>query len=224
MIKCTDMKHFTKTLFGNILRVFSLRYISWHLLAIILTYATVVSNLDWKYFLFVRNTTLNTVFFPALIIGGLLPIILPVSLLAIGYMRKSIRIKTIGFALTQSAIIGSVVSSTYKAFTGRVQPNMQDLILDSSHQFNFGFLEHGIFWGWPSSHTTIAFAMAVTAIYVFPNIRKMPYIALLYALYIGFGVSLSIHWFSEFIAGAIIGSIIGIVVGKSFRTLLTQNQ
>jgi hypothetical protein len=40
--------------------------------------------------------------------------------------------------------------------------------------------------------------------------------ALLYAFYIGLGVSVTIHWFSEFVAGAIIGSVIGTVVGRSF--------
>jgi F0F1-type ATP synthase assembly protein I len=30
----------------------------------------------------------------------------------------------------------------------------------------------------------------------------------------------TIHWFSEFVAGVIIGSVIGMVVGKSFRTKL----
>jgi hypothetical protein len=41
--------------------------------------------------------------------------------------------------------------------------------------------------------------------------------ALLYAFYIDLGVSVTIHWFSEFVAGAIIGSVIGTVVGRSFR-------
>jgi membrane-associated phospholipid phosphatase len=34
---------------------------------------------------------------------------------------------------------------------------------------------------------------------------------------VGMGVSIRIHWFSEFLAGAIIGSVIGAVVGKSFH-------
>ena len=38
-----------------------------------------------------------------------------------------------------------------------------------------------------------------------------------YAFYVGVGVSISIHWFSEFVAGAIIGSLIGAMVGKSFK-------
>jgi hypothetical protein len=40
--------------------------------------------------------------------------------------------------------------------------------------------------------------------------------ALLYAFYIGLGVSVTIHWFSEFVAGAITGSVVGIVVGGGF--------
>ena len=38
-----------------------------------------------------------------------------------------------------------------------------------------------------------------------------------YAFYIGISVSMTIHWFSDFAAGAIIGTVIGITVGKSFR-------
>ena len=34
--------------------------------------------------------------------------------------------------------------------------------------------------------------------------------------YIGLGVSMTIHWFSDFAAGAILGTIIGLVVGRSF--------
>jgi membrane-associated phospholipid phosphatase len=41
-------------------------------------------------------------------------------------------------------------------------------------------------------------------------------VAILYAFYVGIGVSLTIHWFSDFVAGAIIGSVVGAVVGKCF--------
>ena len=41
--------------------------------------------------------------------------------------------------------------------------------------------------------------------------------AITYALYIGIGVSMTIHWFSDFAAGAIVGSVIGTVVGRSFQ-------
>jgi membrane-associated phospholipid phosphatase len=82
--------------------------------------------------------------------------------------------------------------------------------------FQFGFLRGGVFSGWPSSHTTIAFAMAVTLFQLFPKQRWLGYVAITYAFYIGLGVSMTIHWFSDFLAGAIIGMAIGTVVGKTF--------
>lgn len=96
-------------------------------------------------------------------------------------------------------------------------------LADTSRDWNFGFLHHGIFWGWPSSHTVVAFSMAYALIAVYPQRKAVTYPALIYALYIGIGVSTRIHWFSEFIAGAIIGAIIGTVVGKSFHNKLVKN-
>jgi membrane-associated phospholipid phosphatase len=58
--------------------------------------------------------------------------------------------------------------------------------------------------------------MAVTLFRLFPKQRWLGYVAITYALFIGIGVSMTIHWFSEFLAGAIIGTAIGAVVGKSF--------
>jgi hypothetical protein len=41
-------------------------------------------------------------------------------------------------------------------------------------------------------------------------------LAIGYALYVGIGVSMAIHWLSNFVAGAILGTVIGGVVGESF--------
>ena len=83
-------------------------------------------------------------------------------------------------------------------------------------------MKGGIFWGWPSSHTTIAFAMSVCLITLIPKSRPILILALVYAFYVGLSVSVSIHWLSEFVAGAIIGSVIGKVVGRCFRDRLAQ--
>jgi membrane-associated phospholipid phosphatase len=90
-------------------------------------------------------------------------------------------------------------------------------LVDSSHGFQFGFLKGGVFWGWPSSHTTVAFAMAACLIALYPKNKMLVPLSALYALYVGFAVSVTIHWLSEFVAGAIIGSMIGMVVGRSFK-------
>ena len=59
--------------------------------------------------------------------------------------------------------------------------------------------------------------MAFTTIFLYRGNKGVLLGALLYAFYIGIGVSLSIHWFSDFAAGALIGTAIGISVGKSYR-------
>ena len=154
--------------------------------------------------------------FPSAPIGGLVPLALPLILILSGYITSRAQISLTGWAIGQAELIGSLISSACKAFTGRVHPAMHDAGTDISHVFRFGFLRGGMFWGWPSSHTTIAFAMAVTVFTLFPKQRWLGGLAIAYAFYIGLGVSMTIHWFSDFVAGAILGTVIGVVVGKCF--------
>ncbi len=221
------MYKFTRSLFHNfwqnIITCFSGYYLLCHLLAISSTYLIVISGFDWVYFISTRNTTLNTLLFPAVIIGAFTPIILPLIILGVGALSRNAKTVNTGFALTQAAILGSLISSFYKIFTGRIPPNLHNTAVDISRNFQFGFWRGGIFWGWPSSHTTAAFAMAMTLALLYPRNKKVAVIALLYALYIGIGISVNIHWFSEFVAGMCIGSAIGIVVAKSFRERLKQS-
>ena len=129
-----------------------------------------------------------------------------------------------GLAVGQSAILGLLISGFYKAFTGRIQPPGHSLmaissnnLVDISRDFQFGFLRHGVYWGWPSTHATLAFAISAAFWTLFPENKIIRFLALIYAFYVGIGVAItSIHWFSEFVAGAIIGSVIGITVGKSY--------
>lgn len=201
----------------NVAGCFSKKNIVWHLLAVAFTAIVVISGFDWYYYLGTRNPWLQFFLFPAVIIGGLLPIILPIVIYVVGRIGKNTRTLHTAFALAQAGIIGSVVSSFYKALTGRIQPPFHSLgAVDISREFQFGFLRHGIFWGWPSSHTTIAFALAAALFVLYRNNRAIKILALLTAFYIGIGVSINIHWFSDFVAGMIIGSVIGITVGKSF--------
>ncbi len=187
--------------------------ILWHLLFIALTFICVASGFDWFYFCSTRSPVLRDLMFPSAPIGALVPLALPLILIVSGYINSHARISLTGWALGQAAISGSLLSSAYKAFTGRVHPE-HIIGADISHVFRFGFLRGGVFWGWPSSHTTIAFAMAVTVFTLFPKRRWRGGLAIAYALYIGLGVSMTIHWFSDFAAGAILGTIIGRVVGN----------
>jgi membrane-associated phospholipid phosphatase len=209
------MKQFLLTLPWNIIGCFKGRNIFWHLTAIILTWILVTSGFDWFYFQSTRSRELRSWMFPAVIIGGLLPMTLPFLLLLIGVIFRSAIATRAGWATGQAALLGLAISSAYKVITGRPHPP-RGTALDMSHVFRFGFMRGGIFWGWPSSHTTIAFAMAVSVFILFPEKKWLRIAAILYACYIGIGVSMTIHWFSDFAAGAIIGMVVGTTVGKSF--------
>ena len=216
------MRRFLTTLPCNILGCFKGRMIPWHLAVIILTVTLVTTGCDWRYFAATRNPILRSWMFPAAPIGGLVPLALPLLLLILGRLCSSAQTTLAGWAVGQAELIAALIAATYKAFTGRVHP-LRGLGPDISHMFQFGFLRGGVFWGWPSSHTTIAFAMAVTLFRLFPQPRWLGYVALAYAFYIGLGVSMTIHWFSDFAAGAILGTVIGTVVGRSFQAVTGED-
>ena len=58
--------------------------------------------------------------------------------------------------------------------------------------------------------------MSLCLVMLYPRNKIVLVGALLYAFYIGLSVSVTIHWLSEFVAGALIGSVIGMTVGRSF--------
>ena len=78
------MRAFVYNLPKNVAKIFSGYNLLWHLLAIILTYIIVVSGFDWRYFLLTSKISWLWLLFPAIIFGGILPIIVPLALLAIG--------------------------------------------------------------------------------------------------------------------------------------------
>jgi membrane-associated phospholipid phosphatase len=210
----------------TLIHIFSGKRLVLQLLAGILTYIIVLSGFDWFYFVTIQSSIVVKFLVPAIFIGGTVPMfVLPVLYLVLKLLRKK-RETFMLWAIAQAAFLGWSISSFYKAFTGRIQPPRGDVthLVDSSHDWNFGFLEHGIFWGWPSSHTTVAFAMSFACIALFPNNKKVFWGALLYAFYIGVGFTTHIHWFSEFVAGALLGAVIGSAVGKHFYQKLQRDK
>ena len=212
------MKQFLLSLPLNFIGCFKGRIIIWHMAAIILTSILIISGFDWFYICSTRSQALRSCMWPAVVIGQLIPLTLPLYLLLTGRIAQNAMITRTAWALGQAAFLGWFIASLYKAFTGRIHlPH--NLAIDTSHVFRFGFMRGGIFWGWPSSHTTTAFAMAFTLFTLFPKQKMLRIGVIVYALYIGVGVSMTIHWFSDFVAGAIIGTVIGVTIGKSYLRL-----
>lgn len=213
------MKLFFYKIVQNFLGSFLGKNILLHILAIFLTAILVMSGIDWAYFVAIHTSAVGVYLWPAVALGGVLPLLLPLLFFFFARIRKNLTLSTAGFAMAQAALLGLVISSLYKVLTGRIPPmrHMQGALTDISHQFQFGFMRGGVFWGWPSSHTTVAFAMMTAMIMLYPKKGYLHLMALFYAFYVGLGVSVGIHWFSEFIAGALIGTAIGTTVGMSFR-------
>lgn len=213
------MRDFFYTLPSNIRRSFWGRKLLWHLFAIGTTLLIVGSGFDWVYFKATRPFALYL--FPAVILGWRVPVLFPIASYIVGSVRKDMRAICSAYSTAQAAIIGLLISSFYKAFTGRPGLRHSALTLvDTSREFHFGFLKGGVFFGWPSSHTTVAFAMSAAIWTLYSSSKVARYVALLYALYTGVGVSMTIHWFSDFVAGAIIGTAIGMTVGNVFKERL----
>lgn len=213
------MQPFFYKIFSNIANIYKKRNLLWQIIFIVATYLLVVSGFDWFYFTITRSTFIWSFAFPAVFLGLFVPILLPILLLLLGLIHKDKRTLNTMYAISQSAFLGLLISSFYKVFTGRVGPSFSFAPIsytDISHMFQLGFYRGGAFQGWPSSHTTVAFAVSAALYTLYPENKFIKYVAFAYALYIGLGVSVTIHWFSDFLAGAILGTLIGISVGKSF--------
>ena len=211
------IKDLFKGFWKNIVKIFSVKNLVWHCIAIIGTAILVFSGFDWAYYKFFYGTKIYSFAFSAAILGLVIPVVVPIYLLISGKITKNLSRIKVALAIGQAQILGLLLSSFYKGLTGRAYPDFNASVTDITRVFKFGILRDGIFWGWPSSHTTVAFAGAFALWQLFPKNNSVKLISLIYALYIGLGVSMTIHWFSDFYAGAVFGILVGSIVGKSFR-------
>lgn len=185
---------------------------------IFLTILLVFSGIDWNFYRWIsENDVLVRAGFFAALIGMFLPIVLPAILAVYGLITGRAWVKILAIALVQAAALSVLVSGSYKAFTGRAAPEYSFSLVgaplhatdsDITRTWDFGFMNAGIFDGWPSGHTTTAFATA-TVLAALVRRRSIQTLAFIYALYIGLGVGVTIHWLSDAVAGMFLGIAIG---------------
>lgn len=211
-------------LFKHIKSFYKGNNLKWQIVIAVSTYLLVASGFDWCYYQHTRDAHLQSILFTSALAGFLVPVVVPLCMLLYAKIKKSSRTLNAVYAVTQAGVLGLAISSFYKVFTGRPGPHHILGDVDISHVFRFGVLRGGAFQGWPSSHTSVAFAMSMALCMLYPEKKALKYGALIYAVYIGVGVSGTIHWFSDFTAGAILGSIIGITVGKGFYERYRKQQ
>ena len=181
------------------------------------------SGIDWwwaklsYHYLFLQYAGIPSVF-----IGMILPVALP---LYFYLTRKNQPRNGVLATVSFRAFLWAWGLSTFlKAFTNRVaREPFEDLgNIDFSQQFRFGFLQGNNLWeslieGFPSGHTMTAFAMSY-AILPFLTSGRSKVWAIVYAAYIGFGVSVTVHWLSDAVTGGLIGYMIGDYVASKKHT------
>ena len=221
------MKKYFNVALQTIYSLYSGWNLFWQIIAFFLTYIISTSGFDAIYFQSTQGYKLQLFLFPAVIIGFFFPLFLPIIIYYLGRVKKNILYIYTSYALAEAGVLGLLISSIYKVFTGRPGPYGLDLVNtvgEVSKVFRFGIYRGGAFQGWPSSHTTVAFAMSFTLVTLYPKNKILKYIAIVYAFYIGIGVSTNIHWFSDFVAGAILGTLIGVGIGRYFIKLCVENK
>lgn len=183
----------------------------WHVAAAGITGALVLTGFDWHFFEATRSAALYPLIMLAGIGGFLVPVLLPLALYVWG-RRGNERYTRAAIATAKAAAVSWVIIAVYKALTGRVQPEFASGVgVDISRGFQFGFFEHGIFWGWPSHHTAVAFAVAAVLYLTLRNSAARA-VAVAWAIVVAAGASVGFHWFSDVVAGAIVGAVVGVAV------------
>lgn len=199
-------------------------FLPFHSMAVFGTAGLVFSGMDWKYFMWVTEHVPQVWLYAADAFGFIVPVVLPIALFVASQVTQAAYLRMLAAATFYAVLIGFSFSTFIKVFSGRTSPphfhegQMQPLV-DTSRSFNVGFMNEQILGGWPSSHSTIAFALATVLLLLLP--RRWYIVLMLYgtALFVTLGVSLGFHWLSESVAGASIGIVVGLVVGGYYQDL-----
>lgn len=189
----------------------------WHLIAALLTYLLVASGFDWWFYVQTRNQALMPLIYFAGISGFYVPVLVPIGLYIYGRAHSRDDSIQAAASAAQAVIISWIVVALYKTFTGRLQPEFFYVASspDISHTFQFGFFRNGIFWGWPSSHTAVITALTASLLPFLSRSQRL--LLVVYACSVAFGAGVGFHWFSDVLAGAIIGIVIGTAVAAQRR-------
>ena len=156
------------------------------------------------------------------------PFVVGGSLYAYGKLNKDNEAVGASFAVLQSSLIAFLYNSLLKAVTGRPHPDWRNTkdMRTLSKTFRFGFMRGGIFWGWPSGHTSSTMAVVSALTNFYPEKTWLKIAGYSYVAYMIFAVSSlnrgGMHWFSDAVAAAFMSYAIGSTIGKYYRGKFEQ--
>jgi membrane-associated phospholipid phosphatase len=210
---------------NNILNSFKGNNLYLHLAGIASTFLLVTSNSDYyvhRYFN--ENEQYGDAARPAIRMGTYFPFVIGGTLYAYGKLRPDDEALGASFAVIQSSVIAFMYNSLLKALTGRAHPDWRNSndMEELSKTFNFGFWQGGIFWGWPSGHTSSTMAVVSALTNFYPDKTWLKIAGYSYVAYMIFAVSSlgrgGMHWFSDAVAAALMSYAIGSTTGKFYRS------
>ncbi len=157
--------------------------------------------------------------------GGLYEVYTLVGLGAYGYIFKNNKLVTTTFLASQAYITGEAITSVVKFITGRQRPDYY-ISATANPEPNF----HGPFSGvkdlsgnkinssFPSGHTTVAFAAATVFAMEYKDKPLIPILSYTAATLIGLSrVTENRHWFTDVLAGAVLGYFTGKQVSDNYH-------
>jgi membrane-associated phospholipid phosphatase len=211
---------------NNIISSFGGRNLLYHFAAVAVTPILVNGDVDYRVeHFFNRHPTYGELAAPVPFTGELLPFVAGGSLLAYASFKKDEEVLGASFAVIQASLIELMDNVALKAITGRPGPNWRRVsnMEDLSEEFRFGFLRGGVYNGWPSGHTGATMAVVSALTNYYPNkmwLKIAGYSLVAYTMYGVVSVHRGgMHWFSDAVAGALMGYAIGSTVGKYYRSL-----
>lgn len=156
-------------------------------------------------------------FTPGMAMGTFCPFLIP------GYMYFISGNKTLnntGAVAAQATAVAFLYNNILKAVSGRAHPDAEMNDGNLSRDFKWGFFRRGVFYGWPSGHsmTNASLAMSIASYH-----RDNPWVVAGCGLYAGYiatsmvlGAKGQAHWFSDAVAGSLMGASIGWYIGNTF--------
>lgn len=126
--------------------------------------------------------------------------------------------------MCNSVVIATFLKDGLKLIFGRYWPttyicNNPSLI--DTHTYGFNWLSKGTpFSSWPSGHATLIFAFSTSMWFLFPKLRSL---WVLLAILVAIGqVGMYYHFFSDVIAGAVLGGSVSLFNYRNFASSQTR--
>jgi membrane-associated phospholipid phosphatase len=192
------------------------------------TWGLIESGIDWQWrnFAYTHETLANGAYSAVIYAGYAVPIAAPLAFYFAGFFKADEKLQIAAMAVVQSMALANGFHSVLKLSTGRSEPYIINQYhhtrIDTPNDFSgtFDWFKMVLLDGWPSGHTMSAFATAATIAEIYKNNIFLKAAFYSYAVIMGLGVSLNVHWVSDVIAGALMGYAIGTTIGRSFSGIL----